>query len=159
MLLDKLFDATFYVMPSKPSWNFSVSCIAFAFESLPNSKWTSWIIIRWLCLEEIITLILYLIHQITLVHQIAIKHTKRFTDMFFFIPEIYDEQEVLRKYFSNAAKLIWFAIFFFFYLPGRDFNYNAFTFTSKTLSYNLWNQKLIQNNKTWGKTLFPRALL
>lgn len=34
--------------------------------------------------------------------------------MFFFIPEIYDEQEVLRKYFSNAAKLIWFAIFFFF---------------------------------------------
>ena len=147
-------------MPPKSSWNFSVTCIAFAFESLPNYKWTSWITICWLCLEEIITRILYLIHQITLVHQIAIKHTKRFTNMFFFIPEIYDEQEVLRKYFSNVAKLTWFAIlFFFFYLPGRDFNYNAFKFTSKTFSYNLWNQELIQNNKTWGKALLPRALL
>ena len=41
--------------------------------------------------------------------------------MFFFIPEIYDEQEVLRKYFSNAAKLIWFAIFFFFLSPSQRF--------------------------------------
>ena len=40
--------------------------------------------------------------------------------MFFFIPEIYDEQEVLRKYFSNVAKLTWFAILFFFFISQAE---------------------------------------